>query len=186
MLYYQLIRVTVLAICCITDYSTTLCLKIAWIYPLTVSVHQEFRHSLAVSSGSGCLMRLWSRCHLELHSSQGSTVKGFHSLWADGLRAWLLMSCWPKASFSSLPCVLLHKAADFSVKNERRRNSTNRMEIMIFCNLISEVTAHPSFAVSCLLEASHQLQPTFKGRGLHKGYKHWESFEAASHSNQVF
>lgn len=74
--------------CCITVYPQTLWLKTTLIYHLTVTVGQEFGHSLAESSGSRSLTRL------SIEISLGAAVTSR----LNGGRISFLGGCWIKAS----------------------------------------------------------------------------------------
>lgn len=60
---------------------------------------QEFGHSLAESSGSRSLTRLSIKISLGAAVSQDSTVEGFRSLGAVGLRPQFQMSCLARGFF---------------------------------------------------------------------------------------
>lgn len=104
-------------------------------------------------------------------SSEGSLVQsgpGFSSVRAAGPRTsvpcrWLARGC---------PQFLVTWASlAFSIREKhprRARESTCKEEVTIFCNQFTEMTSRP-FALLYSLEASHSLEPTRKGRGLHKG-----------------
>lgn len=98
----------------------------------------------------GC-NHLWAR---DAVSSEGSTaehllpssftrfLEGFSFSQAVGLKIHFILNCWLEASLEFLPRGSHNMAVGFIRASERARERVNRMEVTVFCNLITEVTSH--------------------------------------------
>lgn len=126
------------------------------IYHFMLSVHQEPKHSEAGSSAGS---RWWLGCsHPETALREGACPSSLTCLLA-GFSSWLAVGQRPP----SFPChgVFDVAACFFKVckPKTQQRESAGKMEVAVFCTLITEVTSHPTFH---WLEASRWVQPEVK------------------------
>ena len=159
--------------CCITNNPKMQWLKTTNMYYVTISVGRESGHILTGSSGSGSLTGYsqgfgcsyshpQAGCrgiHFQVHSCGSWKASGPHELLSEDIN-----------SSPDVPLLWAdpNVAGVFPQRErERQTDSTckNMKESQSICNLISKETS--TFAASYLEEASHQVQPTLTGRGLH-------------------
>lgn len=117
--------------------------------------------------GSGSLTGVESCSHLKAHLGKDLLPCSLSGYWHASGHHWLLAS--------SLPCGPLHKVAPWQLACLRARQQDSeggqtRQKPQTFWNLMSEMS-HFTSAVFCVLEGSHQVQSTYRGKGWHRAWK---------------
>lgn len=144
---------------------------------------QESRHRFTGPSASGSLTGPQARCWPQLWAHSGRLKWGrifsqalTRVCWKDSvlwqLLDWgpqILSDVWLEATWAAPGCFTRASTQEEWEREKEREERENKTEVTVLSNLIMEATfTLITSAVFYLLETSHWVQPTFKGRGEHR------------------